>query len=121
MGQTYPRKMLWVMREEPTDGGVRYEDGMRAVNTLYIDGQHGQSLHGGISPPGGGQHGYSLLVLIWRTAAGSADIFERRSSDTRGQVAHDAEAGVALAAPPRPGFAAFWAPLVLIASGLHFA
>jgi hypothetical protein len=50
--------MLWVMREEPIDGGVRCEDGMHAVNALYIDEQHGQSLH----------------VCVLRTAAGSADI-----------------------------------------------
>ena len=91
------------MREEPIDRGGRCEDGMHAVNTLYIDRQHGQSLH----------------VCVWRTAAGSAENRYPSEADARGQAAHYAEAGVALAGIP--GFAVFRAPLVLRASRLHFA
>ena len=93
------------MREEPIDRGGRCEDGMHAVNTLYIDRQHGQSLH----------------VCVWRTAAGSAENRYPSEADARGQAAHYAEAGVALTAPPRPGFVVFWGPLALMASRLHFA
>ena len=90
------------MREEPIDRGVHCEDGMHAVNALYIDGPHGQSLH----------------VCVWCTAAGSADIFERRSLTRKGRL-HTTPRLPSCRLSCGPDFVVFWGPLALMASRLH--
>ncbi len=122
--------MLWVMREEPIDRGVRCEDGMPAVNTLYIDGQHGQSLHVCVccraagctdilyAPVSGARRRAARIFFTRFDLARGADIFERRSQTRQGR----------LLTTPRlpscrlscgPDFVVFWGPLALMASRLH--